>query len=318
MTLLASALLAIRFGAVPIPTGDVLASVLGGETGVRRDIIIDIRLPRVLLGALVGGGLALAGATFQALLRNPLAEPYILGISGGASFGAVAVIAAGSAAVAPELLPVAAFLGAAVALGLVFAVAAAARTAIDVRVLLLAGVAVASFFGAMVAFVLAISPSGTVQAAILWMMGSLAGATWPMVGLVAAYTLPCMIALMALSRSMNVMAIGEETAYYLGTRVRGVKRATLVLASLITASGVAFVGVIGFVGLIVPHAVRLVAGSDHRVLLPFSFLSGATFLILADLLSRTVLAPREIPIGVVTALVGVPVFLVLLRRSTRT
>ena len=150
----------------------------------------------------------------------------------------------------------------------------------------------------------------------MWMMGSISGATWQNVMLVAAYTVPAVLVLVALSRPMNLLAIGEETAHYLGTGVEGVKRAVLLLAALITASGVAFVGVIGFVGLVVPHAIRLLAGSDNRALLPLAFLAGANFLVLADLLSRTVIAPTEIPIGVVTAVVGVPVFLMLLRRST--
>ncbi|MDA0311195.1 MAG: iron ABC transporter permease [Gemmatimonadetes bacterium] len=308
-----SIMLGVRFGSVPISTADVLAILAGGGDSVLRDIVLNLRLPRVLLGVIVGGGLALSGATFQALLRNPLAEPYILGISGGASLGAVSVIALGWVSQTSWALPLAAFAGALLAIGLVFRVATSTGRAMDVRVLLLSGVVIASFFAACIAFILSISPARTVQTAVLWSMGSLAGAGWGSVILAAVYTLPAAVALAALARPLNLMAIGEETAYYLGVNVEGVKRTGLVIAALITAAGVSVAGIIGFVGLVVPHTIRILIGSDNRVLLPLSFLGGATFLTLADLVAR--LGPTEIPIGVITAFVGVPIFLVLLRRS---
>ena len=313
--LLISLLLGVGCGSVPVPTGDVLSVLSGGGTDVQRDIVMNLRLPRVLLGMLVGGSLALAGATFQALLRNPLAEPYILGISGGASLGAVSVIALGLVSASSWALPLAAFAGALLAIWLVFRVATATGRAMDVRVLLLAGVVIAAFFSACIAFILSISPARTVQTAVQWSMGSLAGASWGSVLVAAVYTLPAAGVLIALSRPLNLMSIGEETAYYLGADVEGVKRTTLLIAALITAAGVAVAGIIGFVGLVVPHAVRLLIGSDHRALLPLSFLGGAVFLTLADLAARVVMDPIEVPIGVVTAFVGVPIFLVLLRRS---
>ncbi len=282
---------------------------------MHRDIVLQLRLPRILLGVLVGGGLALAGATFQALLRNPLAEPYILGISGGASVGAVTVLALGWAGLGSWSLPLAAFAGALLAIVLVFRVATATGQAMDVRVLLLAGVVVAAFFSACIAFILSVSSARTVQSVVLWIMGSLANASWQSVLLAAVYTVPAAVVLITLARPLNLMAIGEETAHYLGADVEGVKRTALVIAALITAAGVAVAGVIGFVGLVVPHAIRLLIGSDHRALLPLSFLGGAAFLTLADLIARLALAPTEIPIGVITAFVGVPIFLVLLRRS---
>ncbi|MCG6987549.1 MAG: iron ABC transporter permease [Gemmatimonadetes bacterium] len=318
LALAAAVLLGIRFGAVPLTTADAIRTLAGKGTAVDRTIVLELRLPRALLGALVGGGLALAGATLQALLRNPLAEPYILGISGGASVGAVLVLALGLAAAGSWVLPLAAFVGAVVAIALVFGVATAAGRAMDVRVLLLAGVVVAAFFSACIAFILSMSQARTVQSAVLWMMGSMAGADWGSVVLTAAYTLPAAALLLGLARPLNLMAIGEETAHYLGADVERVKRLALLLAALITAAGVAVVGVIGFVGLVVPHAVRLLVGSDHRVLLPLSFLGGAAFLTLADLVARLALAPTEIPVGVITAFVGVPLFLVLLRRSLST
>ncbi|HUF74929.1 MAG TPA: iron ABC transporter permease [Longimicrobiales bacterium] len=315
LALLAAVVLGVRFGSVPISTGGVIDVLLGRGDSVERDIVLQLRMPRVLLGVLVGGGLAMAGATFQALLRNPLAEPYILGISGGASVGAVLVLALGWAAAGSWILPLAAFAGALLAIVLVFRVATATGRAMDVRVLLLAGVVVAAFFSACIAFILSISPARTVQSAVMWIMGSLAAASWQGVALTAAYTLPACLVLVGLARPLNLMAIGEETAHYLGANVEGVKRVSLGVAALVTAAGVAVAGVIGFVGLVVPHAVRLLVGSDHSALLPLSFLAGAAFLTAADLVARLALAPTEVPIGVITAFVGVPFFLVLLRRS---
>jgi iron complex transport system permease protein len=313
--LAASVVLGVRFGSVSLSTGEVLSALLGGGEAWQRQIVVDLRLPRMLLGALVGGGLALAGATFQALLRNPLAEPYILGISGGASVGAVLVLALGLAGATSWALPVAALAGALLAIGLVFRVATASGRTLDVRVLLLAGGVVAAFFSACIAFILSVSEARTVQGAVLWIMGSLAGARWATVGVAATYTLPAAILLLTLARPLNLMAIGEETAHYLGADVERVKRTALALAALLTAAGVAVAGVIGFVGLVVPHAIRLLVGSDHRALLPLSFLGGATFLVLSDIVAQVALAPTQVPVGVITAFVGVPLFLVLLRRS---
>ena len=212
-------------------------------------------------------------------------------------------------------MPIAAFAGALLAITLVLKVAAAADGGVDVRVLLLAGVVVGAFFTACLSFVLSISDARTVRSAILWMMGSLAGADWVTVMTVAFYTLPATLILIGLARPLNLLAIGEETAGYLGTNVERVKKVAYVVASLLTAAGVAATGIIGFVGLIVPHGVRLVVGADYRMLLPLSFLAGAVFLTLADVVARTMLSPIEVPIGVITALVGVPLFLLLLRRS---
>ena len=311
----AAIVLGVRFGPVELTTGDVLAALAGRGVPWQHQIVVDLRLPRMLLGALVGGGLALAGATFQALLRNPLAEPYILGISGGASVGAVLVIALGLAGAASWALPLAALAGALLAVALVFRVATASGRSLDVRVLLLAGVVVAAFFSACIAFILSISEARTVQGAVLWIMGSLTGARWGSVAVAAAYTLPAAILLVGLARPLNLIAIGEETAHYLGADVEKVKRTALVLAALLTAAGVAVAGVIGFVGLVVPHTIRLLVGSDHRALLPLSFLGGATFLVLCDIVAQVVIAPTQVPVGVITAFVGVPLFLVLLRRS---
>ncbi len=313
-TLLA-VVLGVRFGSVDVPNRDLIAVLQGGGPEPMREILLGLRIPRVLLGLLVGGGLAISGAVLQALLRNPLADPFILGISGGAGAGAVLVLALGLVSAGSGVLPMAAFGGALVAIFLVFGVASATGRALDVRVLLLAGVVVGSFFTAVIALVLSLSEARAVRDAVLWMMGSLAGGSWRNVGVVAAYTLPSLAILYGLARPLNILAVGEDTAAYLGTNVEGVKRVAYAVASLVTAAGVAVVGIIGFVGLVVPHAIRLLIGSDLRTVLPLSFLAGGAFLVLSDLAARLALAPTEIPIGVITAFLGVPLFLVLLRRS---
>ena len=314
--LLAGALfLALRLGAVALTGSEFFAALRGSGPDSDRFIVVGLRAPRAMMAALVGGGLAIAGASFQALLRNPLAEPYILGISGGAAFGAVLVLAGGWVSVTSFALPIAAFAGAALAILLVFGVALSTGQRMDVRVLLLAGVVVGAFFSACIALILAVAEAPTVRSAVLWMMGSLSGASWQTVGAAAAYTLPLAFVLVTLARPLNLMAIGEETATYLGADVERVKRLAYGAASFVAAAGVAFVGVIGFIGLIVPHAVRFLVGPDHRLLLPLSFIAGAGFLTFADLLARMVIRPAEVPVGVVTAFVGVPFFLLLLRRS---
>jgi iron complex transport system permease protein len=315
VAVLLAVFLSVRLGHVSLGTGDVFRALKGNGNPTHTRILLEIRLPRALLGVLVGGGLALSGSVFQALLRNPLAEPYILGISGGSAAGAVLVLSLGLVTVSSVLLPAAAFAGALLAIVLVFRVAASADRSLDVRVLLLAGVVVGSFFTAVIALLLSISEAQAVRSAVLWMMGSLAGASWTRVLLVAGYTLPSGLVLMGMARSLNLLSIGEETAGYLGTDVERVKRTAYGVASLITAAGVAVAGIIGFVGLIVPHALRLIVGSDQRLLLPLSFLAGAAFLTSADLVARLILDPSEVPIGVITAFLGVPLFLVLLRRS---
>lgn len=309
-------LIGLFVGSESYSPAEVVGALLGGEDSTARSIVLQLRAPRVLLAILIGGGLSLSGAVFQALLRNPLAEPYILGVSGGAAVGAVSVLALGITALGSWLLPLAAFAGALLAIVLVFRVATSSGQALDVRVLLLAGVVVGAFFSAVIAFLLSVSDAETIRSAVLWMMGSLAGAGWTDVSIAAVYTIPTALILMGLARAFNAISVGEETALYLGFEVEKVKRIAFGIASLITAAGVAVAGIIGFVGLVIPHALRLIVGSDHRVLLPLSFLAGAAFLTLADAAARVVLAPVEIPIGVVTAFVGVPVFLVLLRRRT--
>jgi iron complex transport system permease protein len=312
--LLAAALIvAVRLGAVPLGIGEIVDAARGRGDPAAVAIVRDLRLPRSVQAALVGAALAASGAAFQALLRNPLAEPYILGVSGGAAVGAVCAIVLGLAAHVLAV-PLAAFLGALVAIALVLRISVSIGSTLDTRVLLLGGVVIGAFFNACILLALTFADTESFRSAIFWMMGSFSGATWRGSGVLALYLVPALLVLLALARPLNLLAIGEETAAYLGVSVERVKYLAYATASLLTAAAVAVAGVIGFVGLVVPHVVRFIWGSDYRFLIPASALLGAAFLVLADAVARTAAAPTELPMGAVTALVGVPFFLWLLRR----
>lgn len=306
--------LAIRLGAVPLSTQEVLDAIAGTGDPTLRAIVRELRLPRALQAALVGAALAASGTTFQALLRNPLAEPYILGVSSGAAVGAVATVVTGANLRHVWALPLAAFAGAIAALLLVLRIAHGVTRTLDTRVLLLAGVVVGSFLSALIWLVLTFADTESVRSAIFWMMGSHAGASWETVRVLAIVLAPALALLVALARDLNVLAIGEITALHMGVSVERTKLLAVVAASVLTATAVAMSGTIGFVGLIVPHAIRLLWGNDHRALLPCAALAGGIFLATADMTARTVAGANELPIGVVTALVGVPCFVWLLRR----
>jgi iron complex transport system permease protein len=314
LLLLAASLFALSVGAAGLPLRAVMAALTGTADPLTRTIVLDLRLPRIALALVAGGGLALAGAIFQAVLRNPLAEPYVLGVAGGAAVGAVAAVVFGLAVV-PGLVQLAALAGAIGAMLLVLRIALRVGRALDTRVLLLAGVVVGAFFNAAILLLLMMADVESFRSAVFWMMGSLAGATWRTTAFLAAVVLPAMIVLLGLARALNLLAIGEETALFLGTDVERIKLLSYFIASLLVAAAVSACGVIGFIGLIVPHAVRLAWGSDHRLLLPASLLGGGVFLLLADTAARSLAAPAELPVGVITALVGVPLFVLLLRRS---
>ncbi len=313
LVLAASLIVSIMLGAAALPPGTVLRALVGRAPGQDAAIVLQLRLPRAIVAALVGGALATSGAVFQALLRNPLADPYILGVSGGAAVGAVVAMALAPLG-AGWLVPLAAFAGALGAIALVFRIAVGAGRALDTRVLLLAGVVAGAFFNALILLFLTLTGAGAFRSALFWLMGSLAAASWGEALLLALYLAPALVALLLLARPLDLLALGEEPALYLGVRVERVKAAAYVVASLAVAASVAMCGAIGFVGLVVPHALRLVWGSGHRLLLPASFLAGAAFLLLADTAARTVAGAQELPVGVVTALVGVPVFALLLTR----
>ncbi len=274
-------------------------------------IVVDIRLPRVLLAGLVGAALAVAGATYQGLFRNPLADPYLIGVAQGAGLGAVVGFLLPWPVIG--LIPVLAFVGALLAVAVVYSIARVGKT-LPVTTLILAGVALGAFLGSITSYLMIIS-GDRLHGIIAWLMGRFSLSNWEQVGVIAA---PCVIGVVVIwlhARPLNVMQLDEEQAQQLGINVERVKLILLVAATLITAAAVSFVGTIGFVGIIIPHAVRLIWGPDHRFLLPLTTLAGANFLILADTAARTVVAPTEIPVGVITAFFGAPFFLYILRRK---
>jgi iron complex transport system permease protein len=312
-----SIIVGVRIGAVDLTVNQIVPALGGHGDPTTLMIVRDLRLPRVIQSALVGGALAVSGAVFQALLRNPLADPYILGVSSGAAVGAVATVVLGWAAHELWAVPIAAFIGAMVAITLVLRIAAIVGKALDTRVLLLAGVVVGAFFNAIILLFLTYADVESFRSAMFWMMGSNSGATWPAVGMLAVYLVASLVVFLTLARSLNLLAIGEDTAFYLGTSPQRTKMIAYGGASLLTAAAVSVSGVIGFVGLIVPHLVRLIWGNNYRLVIPASALLGATGVILADTLARTIARPTELPIGVVTVLIGGPFFIWLLRRSAK-
>ncbi|WP_326553914.1 FecCD family ABC transporter permease [Micromonospora sp. NBC_01813] len=325
--LVAAGLASVGSGQVPVPL-DTVASILAfrltawGEVtwdATAEDIVFNLRLPRVLLAMIVGAALAVAGTLVQAIARNPLADPYLLGVSQGASVGAVAVIVLGTAAFGVTSTSVAAMLGAAVAFAVVAALGRAAGPDSVTR-LLLAGVAVGYALQAVVNFLLLLAdnPAKT-SSALFWLAGSVGAARWSMLALPAVVTLLIGVIAVLAGQRLDALLLGDETATSLGVRPQVARGVFAMLAAVLTGTAVAVSGAIGFVGLVVPHAVRLVLGAAHRRLLPAAALAGALFLVVADLLARTVLAPRELPIGVVTGVVGAPVLAALLvRRRGRT
>ncbi|MCB4359894.1 FecCD family ABC transporter permease [Quatrionicoccus australiensis] len=302
--------LALTVGSLRIPPADVFSALLGREVpGI--DVVLELRLPRALAGFACGGLLALAGALMQVLLRNPLADPYVLGISGGAGCGALFAILLGLPALGIDGL---AFAGALGAMFLVFGLAHGDGSWTQTR-LLLTGVIVAAGCGALVALMLAIAPEDRLRGMLYWLMGDLAQASGWLPGLLA---LVVGLALaMPFARELNLLARGMLQAQALGVAVNRLRYAIFLLASLATAASVTTAGSIGFVGLVVPHLVRLATGNDQRLLLPASVLAGGALLVLADTLARTLIAPQQLPVGVLTALIGVPVFLILLARQPK-
>lgn len=283
-----------------------------GSAGV---ILLQVRLPRVLLGFLVGGGLAVVGVALQALLRNPLADPYVLGISSGAALGAAVAIflGIGRTVLAMSALPVFAFAGGLIALIVVYRIAVV-HGRFSVYILLLAGVILNSIFSALIMFLTSIMSPNRSFGTMAWLMGTLAAPTYPAMAALSVYLITGGLILMWQAKSLNLMALGEEAAMSLGVDVSRVKRIVFVTSALLTGAVVSVSGMIGFIGMVVPHAVRMVTGADHRLLLPASVLVGGTALVAADTIARIVLAPSEIPVGVVTALAGGPFFIALLMK----
>lgn len=319
--LLVALLAGVALGAVPVSPGEVLGALgrafSGGGTSLADAVILDLRLPRVLLAALVGASLALAGVLYQALFKNPLADPYILGVSSSAGLGATLAISAfGSSYLARAFgVPVGAFAGAALTMLLVVRLASR-RGRLDPTSLLLAGIAISYTLSAITSFVLVVDRQ-SMTSVVFWMMGGLGNRSWEHVLVLAVMFAVGLVVPALFHRELDLMLLGDERAGQLGVAVERVKLLALASASLVVAGAVAVSGLIGFVGLMTPHMVRLAVGPRHRLLLPASLLAGAIVLVVADLLARVVLAPVEIPVGIVTALAGGPFFLWLLLRKER-
>jgi iron complex transport system permease protein len=311
--LLVAVVLAVSIGTISLTPRELWDALLGRGDPTHQLVVRVLRLPRVGLAALVGAGLGMSGAALQGTMRNPLAEPYLLGVSGGAAVGAVLAVALG---VGATLVPIAAFAGAVVAVAVAFFVAHAAGTRGDPRVLLMAGVIVGAFANAAIMVVLANAPANVVRDSVWWMMGSVAAASWSQVRWLTFYVALGAAALLLWARQIDVLALGEDTAAGLGLHPERAARRVYAMAALVAAATVSAAGLVGFVGLVTPHVVRRAGFQRHRPLLAGSALVGAALVVAADLAARVLRPPAELPLGAVTALVGVPFFLVRLRRIT--
>jgi len=314
VVLVCTAAVAAGIGPYPVSLADLWAAATGRAPEHVARILMTVRLPRIALGALVGLALSVAGAAFQGMLMNPLADPYLIGVSSGAALGASVAIVLHVSLAAGFGIPAAAFIAALVTMVIVYRLARV-RGKIGMESFILAGVVVGSFMWALVTVVMVLA-GRELSDVVLWLMGNLFVEGWRPVVLVLAATGVGAVGLYAFARELNLLALGEESAQQLGVDVERLKRYVIVFGSLLTAAAVSFSGIIGFVGLVMPHVARRLVGPDHRVLLPAAGLIGASFLILADTVARTA-GPWEMPVGVVTSLLGAPFFLYLLRTRTR-
>ncbi len=326
VALVVIAIIAGGIGSVYIPPDTLMKMVLDKAPFLSIDhtwpsswdtIIWQIRFPRVVLAALVGGALAISGATYQGLFRNPLADPYLIGVASGAGLGATVVLVAGVPFYfsGVSLLPIAAFVGGLLAVGIAYTIARQSG-GLPLTTLILSGVALVAMASA-VTSLLMIRANSDVRPLLAWLLGGFIGSDWRDVQIVLPYLVPGVLVMLAYGRVLNLFQLDEAEAKQMGVNVERTKIVLIVLASLTTAAAVSVSGLIGFVGLIAPHAVRLVWGHDNRLVLPMSLVVGAGFLILADLVARTIVSPTELPVGVVTAFCGGPFFLYLLRRGRR-
>lgn len=303
-------IISLLIGSVDISIKQLLHALWAQDDSLVSSVVLELRLPRTVVGFMVGAMLALAGALMQVLLRNPLAEPYVLGVSGGAS---AAVLIAMLSGLSGLWISGSAFFGAMISMLLVFGLAHGKGDWSPAR-LLLTGVVIAAGWGAFISLILSITQGTQLRGMLFWLMGDLSYAQythWALIVLVV-----CLLVSMMISRNLNILARGELQAATLGVSPKKIRYLIYFLSSLLAATAVTLAGNVGFVGLIVPHAIRLMVGSDHRVLLPAAFLLGGCLVMLADGLARTIIAPQQLPVGVLTAIIGIPVFLILLRRQS--
>ena len=302
-------IISLLIGSVDISIKQLLNALWSQDDSLVSSVVLELRLPRTVVGFMVGAMLALAGALMQVLLRNPLAEPYVLGVSGGAS---AAVLIAMLSGLSSFWISGSAFFGAMISMLLVFGLAHGKGDWSPAR-LLLTGVVIAAGWGAIISLILSITQGTQLRGMLFWLMGDLSYAHythWALIVLIV-----CLLVSLMISRSLNILARGELQAATLGVSPKKIRYLVYFLSSLLAATSVTLAGNVGFVGLIVPHAIRLMVGSDHRILLPAAFLLGGCLVMLADCLARTVIAPQQLPVGVLTAIIGIPVFLALLRRQ---
>lgn len=315
LLLLTTMLIGISLGSTGNEVKAVLQSLFGGGADSMLDTIVwQIRFPRVLLAALVGATLSLGGLVFQALLRNPLAEPYILGISGGSAIGAIIGILAGLSRFPGVSFT--AFLGS-IATLLLLLIMSSGQSILKKNTLLLSGVMVNAFCGAIIMFLVSMTQDSRLHNIIFWLMGDLSMSDIGQVGILALTLLPCFIIIFLYSHSMNLLLMGNEMAQTMGVNIKRVTTILLVVTSFMVSSTVCHCGLLGFVGLVMPHLLRLILGPDHRVLVPACILGGGAYMVICDLLARTFPQQGEMPAGVITAMIGAPLFIYLLKRSKR-
>ncbi len=308
-------LLSLSVGEVSIPFRDML-SVLSDKDSMEYGVLSYIRIPHTLLGFAVGGGLSLSGAILQGIYRNPLVEPYTLGISGGASLGVTFAIVAGLHLMNALFLPLAGFIGALATIFLVYALSIR-RGMLEINRMLLIGVMISFISSSLMMFLMSVTSAENIHGIVFWTMGSLNESNNAMIGLVVILSVACLLVSYIFVMPLNALRLGEENARHLGVDSGTTIRILFILTSLLTGACISVAGIIGFVGLVIPHIVQLWVGSDYRIKLIASFLSGSVFLILCDVAARTIIAPNELPIGVITGIVGGIVFIVLLSRSEK-
>ncbi|MDQ2086977.1 iron chelate uptake ABC transporter family permease subunit [Herbivorax sp. ANBcel31] len=290
---------------------------LDGVDETQSFIVLNLRLPRIILSALIGASLAVTGVVLQGMFKNPMADPYVLGISSGASFGAAIAIAVGLDYTFKGLgaITIFAFLGAVITIMLVYNIAREGNKVSPIT-LILAGISVSFMLSSVVSLIMVFNRS-KVEHIVFWVMGSISSASWNQVLVLLPIIIICIVIIIAFSRDLNVISTGEETAKSLGIEVERLKKIMIVVCSILVASCVAVSGVIGFVGLIIPHTIRLLTGSDHRIIIPFSAIGGAAFMVICDTLARSVVPPTEIPVGAITSVVGAPYFIYLLSKNKK-
>ncbi len=313
--LLAVFILSLGMGEIPIRLGD-LPYILADKESTEYGVLAYIRIPRTLLGLAIGGSLSLAGAILQGIYRNPLVEPYTLGISGGASLGVTFAIVAGLHLLNILFLPLAGFIGAFATIFLVYTLSLG-RGGLSVNRMLLIGVMISFISSSLMMFLMSVTSTDNIHGIVFWIMGSLNESNNTMITVMIVLSLFCLIVSYLFVMPLNALRLGEEKARHLGFNANSVIRILFIVTSLLTGACIAIAGIIGFVGLVIPHIVRLWVGTDYRILLISSFLSGSIFLILCDVMARTIISPNELPIGVITGIVGGVVFIVLLSNSRR-